>query len=141
MIRFFTKAPPSVAARAEALKEAQILMLASSEFHTTSLARFKESVRDPVASVPSQSRPYKAIVVMLLDGGADTHHMLMPHSGCIGDDLNAQYEEVRGAMSLSKTEVLTISAPNANPCSTYGINPDLPILQELYNDGDASFVL
>ena len=78
---------------------------------------------------------------MLPDGGADTHHMLMPHSGCIGDDLNAQYEEVRGAMSLSKTEVLTISAPNANPCSTYGINPDLPILQELYNDGDASFVL
>ena len=87
MIKFFRQAPPSVAARAQALKEAQILMLASSEFHTTSLARFKESALDPVASVQSQSRPYKAIVVMLL--GQCCTHTAAPSSFDMADNAAA----------------------------------------------------
>ena len=147
-IKLFTK--PGVAesdialqaAQMAALKEAQILIMASSEFHTTSLVRLQENMRAPVIKQTSLGRRYKAVIMILLNGGADTHNMVMPHSGCAGPtDLNTEYNEIRGNISLSKAEVHTITSQTANPCTTYGLHPELPLLKELYEEGSASFFL
>jgi cullin-associated NEDD8-dissociated protein 1 len=57
-------------------------------------------------------------------------------------DLNAQYTEVRGELiALPKNELLPIDASGSGqPCSTFGVHPSLPTVQQLYVDGDASFL-
>jgi hypothetical protein len=48
--------------------------------------------RTALPEIPSQNRPYKAIVYLWLDGGADTWNLLVPHSQCTGGvDLYNEY--------------------------------------------------
>ena len=144
-IKLYAKPSPDPvllqAAQLAALKEAQILIMVSSEFHTTSLVRLQAATRAPKVEEISLGRPYKAIIMILLNGGADTHNMVMPHSGCIGGDLNAEYSQVRGNLTIDKSEMNTITSQTANPCTTYGLHPSLPLLRDLYNEGDASIIL
>merc|ERR1712166_1083319 len=116
-------------------------IMVSSEFHTTNLVRLQTAIRAPKIKQISLGRPYKAIIMILLNGGADTHNLVMPHSGCTGADLNAEYSEVRGNLTIQKSEMLTVTSQTANPCTTYGLHPKLPLLRDLYNEGDASIFL
>ena len=55
-------------------------------------------------------------------------------------DLYAEYAEVRNlGLALKRETLFPIEVEN-QPCARFGINPNLPILQELYNDGDLLFV-
>jgi len=77
----------------------------------------------------------------MLNGGVDSHQMLVPHSQCSGRDRYAEYAAVRGKVALSKGSLLQISAAGQGQvCDRFGIHQDFPFLQQLYNDGHALFV-
>jgi len=49
-----------------ALRETQVLLTATPEFHATNLARISNQTRSPPPVTTSQSRPYKAIVYVAM---------------------------------------------------------------------------
>ena len=134
----------------EALKQAQALLMLSSQFHVTN-RHFPTAVPRPVdEGVPSQGRPFKAVVVLFLNGGADSFNMLSPHSGCTDAagssfDLYAQYKEIRTIMALKQSEMLQIDvpkdhpAPGAQPCSKMGMHPGLKNVHRLWGEGHATW--
>jgi hypothetical protein len=69
----------------DALRLAQVMIISSAEFQSTNANRPSLKPRTPTPKVPSQSRAYKAIVLIHLNGGADSWNMIMPHSGCTGE--------------------------------------------------------
>ena len=67
----------------KALRMAQQLVIASSEFHATGLTRKNEEIkREQTASAIKSCRRYKAVVHILLAGGCDSFNLLVPHSRC-----------------------------------------------------------
>ena len=131
-----------------ALQVAQQLFFASPEFATTNHNRPTGELRTSAAknmsvaaSEEDYAEPYRAIVFLMMTGGADTFNLLVPHSQCAAKDLYAEYAAVRDAAALAQDDLLTITADNATqPCSVFGLHPDLSTLRDLYTDGDAAFV-
>ena len=62
----------------------QKLMTTVPEFHSTGLVESRPDTRPDFEIPDASGRPYKAIVFLMLDGGADSYNMLVPHSGCVG---------------------------------------------------------
>ena len=130
---------------AVALKAAQQLFVVANEFHATNFPALEPTWRAvPPAGVYNR-RPYKAIVVFYLEGGADSFNMLVPHSGCsaAGKDLNAEYENERGPAKIAKDDLLQIDVPPDapfQPCTKFGLHPKLDYLRSIYTSGDAAFV-
>ena len=141
----WTNTPCTIDATADAQRLAAKLILGTSEFRTTADNRLKPTPRVPLPVVQSQGRPYKAVVLIYLAGGADTYNMVVPHSDCdpaVGD-LYAQYQAVRGVgeggVALSPNQLLPISVPNGTqPCNTFGLHHKLTNLKQMYEDGDMS---
>ena len=83
-------------------------------------------------------------MVIYLEGGADSFNMVVPHSGCAGNDLFAEYETTRGVdgterRALLKSDLLPIDVTSsAQPCTTFGLHPELGTLKQLFDDGDAA---
>ena len=51
-----------------------------------------------------------------------------------------EYKAARGAIGLSKDDLLPIDATDSQQvCNTFGIHPNLPIVQELYEKKEALF--
>ena len=115
---------------------AQQLVVISPEFHSTNLVQFTGVDRAPPDEVQPSSRPYKAVVYFLAAGGMDSFNLLVPYSGC-SRDMYTEYVSVRGEVSIARAQLKPI-ATGAVPqiCSFFGIYPDLPVLQELYNSKD-----
>jgi hypothetical protein len=67
------------------------IMAAAPEFQTTNLAGRSGYARELNVREPSTSdeanEPYKAVVYLFLEGGADLFNILVPHSGCGKKDL------------------------------------------------------
>ena len=118
------------------------LLMAAPEFHATNHLTPTDEARQEAAKVTSMGRPYKAIVVLFLNGGADTYNLIVPHSNCAASDLYAEYEAVRGpTIALPKEKLLPFNvSAGSQPCSTFGLHPELPALHDLYLSGEASFV-
>ena len=56
----------------------------------------------------------------------------MPLDGCGDFDLHAEYSGVRGVVALGAEELLPVSVPEGTqPCTGFGVNPVLPLAQEL----------
>jgi uncharacterized protein (DUF1501 family) len=125
----------------------QQLIVSSSEFHSTNkMQKSGEARAVDTSSGVNSTEPYRSIVYLYLGGGADSFHMLAPHT-CAPINVYERFRAIRGKNSLSEgigltlEEMLVIDGNNADqPCSQFGIHPNLPILQTLYNDGDAAFV-
>ena len=128
----------------EALRRAQELFLFAAEFHSTNLLRNRDVQRAKLQSIPSQGRPYRAIVYIFLDGGADSFNLMVPTGGCTGGegtDLWAQWAEERGSNAIPAATLLPITADAAyQPCSQFGLHPDMLTLQREYNNGDAAMI-
>ena len=97
-------------------------------------------------SAENSTEPYKAIVYFYLAGGLDSYHMLAPHT-CAPIDVYDRYRTIRGKSSsdeglgLPLNRLLEVPANNQNqPCTSFGINKDLPIMKELFTKGELSFV-
>ncbi len=119
-----------------ALRMAQQLIVSSPEFHTSNVVRPSGSPRSIPGSPQPKGVPYKAIVYLMLAGGADSFNMLVPHT-CASKDMYSEYTKVRGAIALSKSSLLPIDASSSNQsCEKFGIINHLPTVQKLYNEGD-----
>jgi hypothetical protein len=132
----------NTADRATGIKTAQKLVAASPEFHTTSFIQSfietKPNMTTPTASV----KPYKAVVLVNLEGGMDSYNILMPRTKCTGvggKDLYMDYKTVRGELALNNGTLLPINAVS-QPCVTFGLHPSMTVAQQLYNDKDLVFL-
>lgn len=120
------------------------LVLASTEFHTTSrneLTPTERPQRDSSAT-NSSNEDYKAIVVIFLYGGLDSYNMLVPYGDCAGGvDLYQEYRDVRTNVALERSELDEIDvASGSQPCAKYGVHGFLQEVTRLYNKGQAAFV-
>ena len=137
----------SSASTDDALRMAQFLFLATSEFHATNDNALKTTLRSTPAASSSSGRPLKSIIVLFNDGGLDSFNMLVPHSDCSVDAVNGldmfdSYTSVRGSpIALSKSQLLEIDVPaGTQPCGKFGVHYKLPFLKQLYDEGDAAFI-
>jgi hypothetical protein len=154
------------AAEALALKHTAKLLAIAPDFHATNIHTATAEVRAPPPQQASQGRAYKAVVVLFLEGGADSFNMVVPHGGdgtssdCkkpkpgggrARKDVAVEYEEhdlfqeyvlERSEIhALTKAQLLPIDVPgDTQPCRTFGLHPSMKRIQALYNDGDAALV-
>ena len=125
----------------------QQLIVFSTEFHSTNkMEKSGEDRAVDTTTVVASTEPYKGLIYLYISGGLDSFHMLAPHT-CAPINVYERFRAIRGKNSLSEgigmklDEMLVIDGNNTDqPCSTFGIHPNLPILQTLYNDGDAAFI-
>ena len=75
-----------------------------------------------------------------MKGGADTYNMMVPHSQCEDKDMYEEYRQVRQHLALDKNEILQIDSNSQQPCSKFGLHPQLPTLHKLYDEGSALFM-
>lgn len=130
--------------RERALQVAQEMVMATSEFGTYGDNAQRPKPRMPYPENPTQNRPYKALVYLYLNGGADTWNMVVPHSGCRNasgpHDLYSEYAATRRVVALGKSTLLPLEARSSNQsCDLYGLHPSLPFLGDLYDRGEAAF--
>lgn len=78
---------------------------------------------------------YKAIVCILLAGGADSHNMLVPTSS--GEF--AAYQNIRADLSLSLSDVQEVTPSNTGG-KTYGIHNSMPRLKALFDRDKLAFI-
>jgi len=91
---------------------------------------------------------YKALVYLYFDGGCDSYNMLAPHTcpdriNAEGQTINAyaNYLAIRGQVALTNQTSLEVDASNSlQSCTSYGLHPNLPFLQRLYNESSILFV-
>jgi len=127
-----------------ALKIAQQMVMFTGEFHSSAESVITTTPRPPAAIPASLGRPYKAVIVLFLNGGIDSYNLLVPHSGCTansGKDMYAEYAAVRTNVALAASDLLQIDEPTGKqPGSKFGLHPELPKVQELYQAGQASML-
>ncbi len=98
----------------------------------SSLASFCSAAN---AQPQHQGGDYKALVCILLAGGADSFNLLVP-----ADNVGYQeYAKTRADLALSKSQLLSLNAGENNG-RTLGIHPNLTEVQSLYNTGDLAFL-
>jgi hypothetical protein len=127
----------------EAFRKAQLLIASSPEFHSTNLVR-KTGLERPAELLRSpSSRPYKALVYVMLTGGYDSYNMLVPHScnatNSNGQSLLDQYLQLRSGLALTEEERSRIVGADGQPCEQFGVHQDLPVVERLYNSGELAF--
>jgi len=157
-------------AEAKALKHTLKLISISPDFHATNFHHTKPVERKPPPKQVAKGRKYKAVVVVFLEGGADSFNVVVPHGGdgatsdCkrpvkesdgngrtrarkgAGEfeahDFYSEYKSERGAEeALTKASLLKVEVPgDEQPCKTFGLHPSFKRIQGLYEDGDAALV-
>jgi len=134
----------------EALKLAMQLVVSSPEFHSTQTPTLKGAPRTKVDAMEGRSAvTYKAIVYIMLTGGADSYSFLVPLS-CSealnnatatlvnGATAREQYVAIRQGVALAPEKLLPIDGGNdvysghPQPCETFGIHENFPIMRDLY---------
>jgi len=81
---------------------------------------------------------YKAIVCVLLEGGADSFNMVAPAEGSAYSD----YQAVRGNIALSQSELLTFSHTNTNGLNSlaYGMRNNMTRMKGLFDEKKLSII-
>src|SRR5271165_5276665 len=75
---------------------------------------------------------YQALVCIFLSGGNDGHNTVIPID--TAQQSFSLYQSARGALGLSPASLLPINNGN----DVYGLHPQLPEIQSLYNAGHAA---
>lgn len=96
----------------------------------SSLAKFKSMNSIMSSPPPPPFGDYKAIVCIFLHGGNDSFNMLIPNTLTEYD----HYYNTRSNLSLLQSDLLPIGSGD------FGLNPALPDVQTMFNDGDLSFL-
>jgi len=123
----------------KATRAAQQLVLSTPEYHSTSLPRKVDSPRVITGYTEKPKAPYKAVVVLMLRGGCDSWNMLVPKGNCATADAYEEYVEARGIVhAIPKNNLLNITTTDQD-CTEFGVNENLPIVADLYNQNQAVF--
>ena len=130
----------------EALINVEQVIVTTPEFHANALARNGENARPQVEPPEPSSKPYKAVIQIMLDGGMDSYNVVVPSEGdctgknAAGEPIDQQYRDVRGSLALQRHMTdLRISA-DGQPCSKFAIHSKFPILKELYDEGSLAII-
>lgn len=137
--RVFSSEPnPSLA-----LLRAQQLIVTTPEFHGTGIVQKSGDARVRPQAPPPSSKPYKAMVYVLLEGGADSFNMLAPHTcsatNSNGATLLEQYYSERTTIAITEDERARLITATGQPCEQFVIHEELEIVERLYKAGDLSF--
>ena len=120
--------------------KAQQLILTTPEFHATGRVTPNPTDHRPEPSLPAPTtKPYKAVVFLMLTGGCDSYNMIVPHKCSNGNELVNQYNEVRGDLRLQSSERTRIIDVPGQPCEEFALHPELHTVEKLYKDGDLAF--
>ena len=129
----------------KATRAAEQLIVMTPEFHSTAFndvvdgEDFREVKEEEPAKVASD---YKALVYVMMFGAADSYNFIVPHSECGDKDMYENYKSVRGNVALSKGSLLEVdSGWSHQVCKKFGLHPSLSHVRDMYNDGDASFIV
>jgi uncharacterized protein (DUF1501 family) len=78
---------------------------------------------------------YKALVCILLTGGADSHNMLIPK----GITEHNEYLTTRANLAIPRSQVIPL---NHSPLDgkMYGVHPDMPQTANLFNSGKLAWI-
>lgn len=102
---------------------------------TDALERF---ARVGLMASPAQNADFKALVCIFLEGGNDGNNMIVPY-----DDYNSLggYAAVRttSGLALPKSSLLQIS-PTSQAGRKFGLHPNMPETQSLFNQGKLAAV-
>jgi hypothetical protein len=128
----YTPGVPSepVPSAADMLPDLIKMFAYSPEYGSTNQNILRDHPRSVMPEIPTQNRPYKAIIVVFLEGGADSFNMLIPHSGCVRD-LYAEYAEIRSNIALPLAQILPMdlhAESDTQPCTTCVLSPSLGIV-------------
>jgi uncharacterized protein (DUF1501 family) len=96
-----------------------------------SLKAFEAAAVDNSAPLPG----YKALVCVLLSGGADSYNMLMPRGGGALND----YLTTRSNLAIPASSMLQIDPTSAGG-QLYGVHPSMPEIQALFQSGRLAFI-
>jgi uncharacterized protein (DUF1501 family) len=123
--------------------KAQQLMVFAPEFHSTNIVKATETPRPEPNPIQPSSKPYKAIVYLLLEGGMDSFNMLAPHScsarNAAGKTLLEQYYQERTDVAITSSERSRVINAAGQPCQQFVIHQDLEIVERLYKQGNLAF--
>ena len=71
------------------------------------------------------------------------YNLLVPKSGCGVDGVDRDYATVRGIVGLDQQTLHPITVDSDSPeqpCDTFGIHRNFPLLKELYDGKECSFI-
>jgi uncharacterized protein (DUF1501 family) len=77
---------------------------------------------------------YQALVCIFLAGGNDGHNTVVPIT--TAKQNYSAYQQARGGLAIAQNTLL----PIANGADTYGLHPNMPEVQSLYNQGKAAIL-
>ena len=128
--------------RREAIVVAKQLLITAPEFHISNRIHRMAGMERRDDEMGNGTRPFKAVVFLMLAGGMDSFNLIVPHSECKGGkDMYQEYRDVRTDIALPKEDLLEITVPSGQQvCSRFGIHPNLPRVRQLYNQRDALFM-
>lgn len=127
------------AGHAAAHRMAVQLILTTPEFHTTQTT-ISSGLDRPEPAVPvSSGVPYKAIVMVMLSGGADSFNMLVPHTCTGAKDMYQEYNEVRLDVALPKEDLIELNNVSNQVCEKFGVHPQYENVASMFNSGDLSW--
>jgi len=86
------------------------------------------------ALAQSAAPGYQALVCVFLNGGNDSHNMVIPIS--TAQQNYGLYKKNRGGLALAQSSLHTI----ANGSDVYGLHPAMPEMQLLYKQGKAAVI-
>ncbi|KNC53335.1 twin-arginine translocation domain-containing protein [Thecamonas trahens ATCC 50062] len=123
--------------RAAAIRRTAKIMIAAPEFYTTNVAQPTERSRAESSTTSGSTRPFKALVMIFLEGGLDSFAALEPLTCDAG--VRAEYESVRGGAAMDTGSLLPVTnnGGDPQPCSTFGMHPAFANVKQAYDDGDA----
>lgn len=100
-----------------------------------SFGLFDTLAKDASAAISPASDDFKSLVIINLNGGNDSLNMLIPNTQ---SEYN-QYASPRSQIAFDKNTLLPIS-PAGYAANSFAVSPRMPGVQELFNNGDLSFV-
>jgi len=114
------------------LRSAQQAILLTPEYHNLGAPMVNST---EARSPQSESRhdgdsSYKAVVFLMLAGGADTYNAVVP----VDCELAQEYAKRRGSASLDPRTVHKIET-QGQQCEKYGLHPSFSFLADLYDKG------
>ena len=78
---------------------------------------------------------YKAMVCLLLEGGADSFNMLIPR----GDSEWQQYATTRSNNAIPQNDILSIN-PTESVGKDLGVHPAMSNMRDMFNNGEMAFI-
>ncbi len=120
--------------RRKFLGEASCAALGSTTFLSSVLNLGMINTAAARPHIIGSSGDYKAMVCILLAGGADTYNFLVPTDTTHYDF----YSDTRSTLALAPSEILGLNYNNGG--KTYGVHQAMPNVQSMFNSGDLSFI-